>query len=411
MRKGLIKVAALVLLAVLFATPLSLVSCGEEETGETKITFGFLYDLTGRASFGVKQMYNGLQDYLRMTEEKDPIPGAKIEIITYDTQSDSGRVPVGYMWLKGKGAVMMSASPPDTILLRHRLEADNIPFLGGANMFPLLDCDLYACLYGPAESQVEILLRWIMDTWDYGLRKPKVGAVSLAGVLFYEGQVDMVESMCKDFPDKFDWMGAQMAPATTTSWAVEVGRLLDCDFIVVCLSGPPLASFTKEARNRGYNNRLIGGSDSFISFWDLVKGSVAPEGLDGIVTSLLIPWWDEDVAFIRELKEYTQKYHTPAEVEAAYLSTGHISGWGYGMLLVDTVRRAVEEVGAANVDGPTLCKALHETDLAVEGFGNRLRLTEEVNHFSQVARVLEYRATEDKWVPISDWYQPVRLGD
>ena len=105
-----------------------------------------------------------------------------------------------------------------------------------------------------------------------------------------------------------------------------------------------------------------------------------------------LPWWDEDVASIRDLKEYTQKYRTFAEVEAVYLSTGHISGWGYGMLLVDTVRRPVEEVGAANVDGPTLRKALYETDLAVDGFGNRLRLTEEVKHFSQVARVLEYRA-------------------
>jgi len=46
------------------------------------------------------------------------------------------------------------------------------------------------------------------------------------------------------------------------------------------------------------------------------------------------------------------------------------------MFTVDAIRRAVEEVGAENVDGTALRDALAETDMVVEGWGNPWKFTE-----------------------------------
>jgi len=408
MTRKLTKIVVLVLLGALLATLPGLVACGEDEAEGPEIVYGYLWDLTGRAALGVTDKYKGLIDYLRMVEEEDLLPGVKIKAINYDTKSDYGRVVPGYLWLRGKGAVMMSASPPDSELLRDRFEADQISFLGGTSMISLLDCEWYASVCGPMESQIEILMQWIMDTWE-GTEKPKIGAIGLRGVPYYEGQLDIVEAWVERYADEFDWLGAQMPPTTAMSFAAEVDKLTDSDFIFTFSSGPPLAAFTREARDRGYQNGFIGANDSYKGFWSLVKASVAPEYLDGIIVADYLPWWDDDVPFISKLKEYTLKYR-PDEAEAAFSSTGRINGWAEGMILVDAVRRAVEEVGIENLDGVALKDALFATDMDIEGCGNAWTLTEDINCYAQTARLFEYEAAEDKWVAISGWYRPPSLG-
>ena len=94
MSKRLAKLLALVLSVALLLSVPGLVGCGGEgEVSATnKIKIGWLWDFTGRASLGVTQMYQGLVDYLRMTAEENPVPGAEIEMLTFDTKSDAARV-------------------------------------------------------------------------------------------------------------------------------------------------------------------------------------------------------------------------------------------------------------------------------------------------------------------------------
>ena len=80
------------------------------------------------------------------------------------------------------------------------------------------------------------------------------------------------------------------------------------------------------------------------------------------------------------------------------------------MILVDAVGRAIEAVGAENVDELALLDALVETSMTVEGWGNPWELTENINCLAQTVRMYEYRAAEDKWVGISEWYRPPSLG-
>jgi len=410
----LINVVCLVLLAILLAALPGLVGCAKEKEEVQEIVYGFLWDFTGRAALGVKQFYDGMMDYLRMTEEEEPISGVKITVTTYDTKSETGRVPIGYKWLKGHGAVFMSAAPQDTELLRSQFEADEIPFFCGSEIASLLDSKWSFFLFPPVKCQVEVLMHWIMDTWDYGKGKPKIGLVSLSGVPFYEEQRDTAEALYEAYPEGFESFKAEMSPVGTMTWATEIRRLMDSDFIIATMSGPPLAAFTKEARDRGYENRLIAPFESYWSYWSLIKGAVPPQALDGIVTSSYQPLWDDPVPFISQLKEYVLTYR-PGDAEALFETSGQITGWATGVVLVDVVRRAVEEAGAEKIDGRVLRDALTETDIdmTAEGFGNiwKVNLAEDINCFVQTIKLYQYGAAEDEWVAVSDWIRPPSLGD
>jgi hypothetical protein len=411
MRSRLMRMVALLMLTVLLAGVPGLVGCAGEEAAGNEIVYGWLWDYTGRAAVGVTQVYQGFRDYLRMVEETDPIPGVQVKLITYDTKSDASRVMPGYMSLKAKGADIMTAAPHDTQVLRTQFEADQMPFYSLSNMIPMLDCEWLVSLFGPPESQVEAIMHWIMDTWDgYPDTKPRVGFVGLAGVPFYEGQRDTVEDWVDDNPTKFNYVGAQMAPTTTTLWSSEISKLEDTDFIVVGMSGPPLASFLIQSKQSEYQGRLAGPLESVMAFWSLVKGSVPEEALDGIVSGLFMPWWNDTGPFMTEAKEYAEKYHSASDLESIYLGTGQFNGWSTGMIFVDALRRAVADVGADNVTGKDLFDALKETDIDVEEYGNPWKITAAANCYMTTVRLYEYDSSVGDFVVLTDWYLPPSLG-
>jgi len=412
MGRRLTKVAVLVVLAALLASLPGLAACGEDkDKGKTEITVGWLWDLTGRAASAVIQMYEGFRDYITVAEREDPIEGVEIKFITYDTRSDASRVTPGYVWLKGKGITLISSAPHDAEALMSDFEADEIPYFGVSSVLGGLKSEWFFHVYGPPESQVEVEMHWIMDTWE-GTEKPKVGFAGLAGIPYYEGQRDMVIEVASAYPDDFEWLGAQMAPTTTTSWVAEIDKLEDADFIFVGMSGPPLATFVSEARARGYANNFIGPMESFWAFWELVMGRTPQEELHGCISVNYEPWWDDDVPFIAEIKAHNEEFLSPAEIESNLISTGRISGWAGGTLLYDVVKRAVDKVGAENVDSLALKEALAETDreMISQGFGNDWKLTN-VNCFAYTLRIYEYQPATDTWDAISDvWYTPPTLA-
>ena len=111
---------------------------------------------------------------------------------------------------------------------------------------------------------------------------------------------------------------------------------------------------------------------------------------------------------IRELKTYTEKYH-PGELEALYVSSGPITGWGMGMIMSDALRRAVEDVGAESVDGTAIRYALAETSLTVEGVGDVWEITGTKNIFAKGQRMFEWIVDDQEWVVVwpaggEEWY-------
>lgn len=415
MHRRLAKVVALVLLGVLLATLPGLVGCGGGggTTAVNEIKYGWVWDFTGRAAKGTTELLGGMQDYFRMLEDTgNPLP-VKIKVLTYDGRSEASRVLAGYVWMKGQGVDMVSMAPHDMMTLRSDFQADQIPCFASSTLNVNLDSQWMLTQYGSPEAQLDVIMQWIIDNWAYNTKgKPKVGYVGLAGVPFYEYQRADVEDWTVDHPDKFEWVGAQMAPSTTTSWAAEISKLKVCDYIMMGMSGPPIASFLIEAKNRGVTSMLAGPLESALAFWGLVKGAVPESALDGIISGYYYPWISEDVPVINAVKEWAPKYHSEKEMESIYLGTGEWMGWSIGMIVEDAVRRAAAEVGAENVDKMVLFEALKETNMTVEGFAIPWKVTAKANALMRGVKLLRYDGVSaHDWVLLQDWKVPAVLGD
>ena len=401
------KALAFILLSLLVTVP-ALVGCGSASQGANEVQYGWIWDFTGRAASAVTQTYDGFRDYIRMVSEEDPIPGINIKLLIYDTQSDVSKVPIGYEWMKNAGADILSAAPQDTELLRSRFESDQIPFYALSNLESMTDCQLLTTLYGPPQLQLEVQLEWIAKNWTGYPTKPRIGFIGLTGVAFYVSQEATVREWTADHADQFEWLGSEMVPSTTSSWATEVLRFKNADFIFASMSGPPLASLVKEARARGFAGKFMGPSETYFSFYMLLRSAMSPDQLNNIVAGTYTPWWTDASPFMTEVEEYYRKYHGSGKLDSIQKGTGQFNGWAAGMIFVDAVRRAAKEVGAEKVDGLAIHKALQETDLTVEGWGNPWKLpgNGKVNYFAQTVRLVQYDSSIDNWKGITDYIVP-----
>ena len=410
MRKKLTKVVAVLLLVLMLGTVPGLVACGDGDgpVATNKIVMGWDWDFTGRASTAVKQMYEGFTDYLRMTKEEAPVPGVVVEPLVYDGKSDPARVLQGYHWLKDRGTEIFTCAPHDYAMLRDRIEADNMLCFLTSTQLVNLDSPNLVSQFGTPESELEIVMQWIMDTWTE-TRPAKIGFVGLAGIAFYEAQLEQVLDMVEANPDKLEISSVQMVPTTTKTWAAEIQKLMPSDYINVAMSGSFLATFTIEARQRGYEKELVGPLESWWGFWDLVKGVVPEADLDGVVTATYFQWWNEPGTFVDEANTYLDLYR-PDEAAHYRLVSGWLSGWGYGYIMIDALRRAADKVGGENVTDADLFQALQETDLTVDGWTTPWKTTPTVNALMRGVKMMQYQAAVADWVQIEPYVIPPSLG-
>ena len=394
--------------AILLATLPGVSGCGNAQSALPKITIGVLTDFTGVACYAVRQLYDGLTDYFRMVEEKNPIPGVEIEFVTYDTRTDPARIPSGYVWLKGREAsVLFAISAADKELLSDRLEEDDIPAFGSQVSPELVGHTWVFGTVPPGNTQTEAILEWITDTWDYSTGKPRIGFLMASYQIGYHYK-EGIDAFRQAYPEQLEWIGTEQAPSGSSSWAAELSRLKDSDCIITSLVGPMLASFVREARARGFEGKLVTGFESFPGFWDMVRTAAAPGQLHDCYYAHYLQW-DKPGSFVDEMTEYAQKYR-PEKAEELLKGTGYTSGWAEGMILADAIRRAVEQAGPENVDGKSIRDALAGTDLTVDAYGNPWRFTQERNFAFGTQIIFKWDLEAEEWESVSDWITPLSLA-
>jgi len=406
MSQRLIKTVALALLGVLLVTLPGLGGCAKEEEEKVpEIVIGILTDSTGPAAYACTQTVDSFQDYFRMVEEEDLIPGVSISFASYDMRTDYSRVPPGYVWLKTKGAMLVAIIHPSSMdILASAAAEDQIP-LAGTTAVALYQNEWAFTMYATNAVQIEAILMWIADTWQ-GEELPKVGHVGYSGYTTTAGYDAGIDAFLEANPGEIDFVGTQAPPTGTSTWASEVGKLKDCDFIIMTCMGPGVPSFIREARARGYTGAFVSGIEAIPGFMKSIKAAVSSDQLYSLYAVGYWPWWGQDVPYLNDLEEAIQKYH-PDDFEVLTKESGPITGWGWGLYVADAIRRAVEEVGAENVDGAAIRDALAETNIDIEGFGNIWSFTENRHVLCLAQRASEYDAEEDDWTAVSDWITPV----
>jgi len=311
----------------------------------------------------------------------------------------------------GQGVVMMSIiSPTDRSILAADFGPDEMPVIGSSLDEGSPEHPWAFNAYGSNGHEFEAIMQYIMDTWDYAGegRNPRIGHQSwvlASGVFHHDG----IDRMLEWYPEKFDFVAWERAPMGTATWAGEIDKLMDCDYILFSTVGTMTSTFIKEARDRGYEGALFGGTNSFPGYWDMVEAVLPAEELYDCYCAMWTPWWsDEALDFIQGVKESVEKYHggDPARLR----SSGPLSGWQMGLFAVDALKRAIEAVGAENLDGPAIRDAFLATNMTVGGFGESWEFREGYHALCRQMKMFEWNQTEADWEDIGDpWITPRSL--
>jgi len=412
MSRKLIKMVGLGLLAVLMAVPL-LGGCGGEKEKVRKIVIGVLGDQTGPSALANSEVIGkGLKDYLRMIEETDPIPGVKLEIVTYDTRLEFARVPIGYEWLKGKGARLLVHWVPQFNAMTARDQArDKIPSFTFTMITEALKEEWAFSLSVTPYLEMEAAMDYILGTWNYQARPggPVVGYLGESGRPVCIEQLQGLKDVAQAKPHKPYQIKDAAVPGGTTAFAGEVQRLKDCDIIVFGTTGPSSAAFLRDLGERGYQGMVIGATNAVLGLWTLIKTAVPGEHLDGLRVMHAQLLFTDESTWVDEIEQALLRYR-PGEAGTLKRGTTYMSGYEFGLILTDVVRRAVAAVGAENVDGTALRQALETIDITTPGRGEALKCHGGERLLYRMFRLVEYRLAEDDWFAITDWFLPPSLA-
>ncbi|MBL7119682.1 MAG: ABC transporter substrate-binding protein [Dehalococcoidia bacterium] len=385
---------ALALLAALCS------GCAEEKEELRTITIGEITDLTGPSAPACIPMHRAMEDLVKYYNEEGLIPGAKLRLVTYDSHMDPARYVPGYDWLKERGAdLILAAVTGAAETIRPFAEEDRIPIPTVAHSKAAVEPPGWVfVLTAPIPPQVKTLLKWLSENdWDYDAQEiPKLG--------FYGWQepisigVDAaIKEYCQAYPDEYDYVGGFLAPVGSMTCSGEVEKLKDCDYVFGSMFMG--AVLINEYCARGYDAQFIADSGSF-GFYEFMVERAGWENLDGYITTMVAPCWDEENAAVAFIKEVVDRYHPgegPEDMGGAYHGA-------FFMLLsiFEIVGQAVEEVGIEAFDGQAFYDAAAKFNMQYEGLPEYY-FTDTERCLLHECAIYEWSAADEELVRLTDW--------
>lgn len=366
------KLSILILALIIAIVPL-LTACGggdddEEENGTTQpaatsgsgddvtINIGNLSDFTGPTAKADEIINAALADVVKYYNDNDLIPGAKLEVIDYDSQYDPGKFVPGYKWLMERGAdLIFTPVPGSPEILRTRLEEDGvIMFTPSADKKDLVPPgNIFLPTTIPQDGAYTIM-KWIAENDpDFPTDRPaKIGAVGWStpyNLALHEGAEEYADA----HPDQYDWQGAYTSPPGTFTWTPEVEALKDCDYVM-----PPIhmGNYVREYRIAGHGAKFI-GSGAQAAFLYLINDAHLWPEIDDMLFFGITAWWNDDTEAAQFMRDRLFENHSQTEAEEIMSD-----GSAYGAIdalnqMVEIIRNAVEAVGPENFSSEALYEA------------------------------------------------------
>ena len=372
------------------------------------ITIGELTDFTGQAAPAVANITYVTQDVARYYNDQNLIPGARVKIAAYDTKFDPARELTGWEWCKAQGAeVIITLIPGTADVLKPFAERDRIVIAAmGANP-DLFDPPGWA--FGFSNTTIwsaNTLWRWFTENrWDYSQGiPPKIGIVGWNDPSSVDAKKG-AEAYFNSHPGEFDYVGAYISPAGTSTFKSEAVKLKDCDY-VACVSGFAMPYFLRDLRAVGGMAPvvdLIGSMGSYRKFYsDLVGWDV----LDGCLSTANSMYWGDPLPLVELLEEILYKYRPSEADEIIAGGNGYVGAGHMAIGIMEALRKAVEDVGAENFNGQAFYDSTENYSTALspiwEGYPE-WSFSQTKHWLMDDTVIVEFQASVQDLVTISDW--------
>jgi ABC-type branched-subunit amino acid transport system substrate-binding protein len=388
------------LVSALLALPLfGLLGCGSKETGTVTIKVGYLTDLTGVASPAMGPNQWAILDCWEYLEQTDPIPGAKLKLISYDTGFDASRFIPGYDWLKSQGVVVMySYMPQVTDTIAEFAERDKMPiFTHTLDAFVASNPWVFQSAMVVAE-QYDLALQWLSDNWPSYPTKPKIGIVGW-DTSYELPAIDAMKAYIQSHSDKFDLVGSYTQPSGTVSWSGVVRALKGCDYVCpIFAGGTGYSTFISQFRDAGGTATFFAG-EGLPCWTGLIIPTSGWQAMDGSFNALTWGWYTgPSHNLIAAAKEAVAR-RGKTELSLGY---GYFSQFIAQVFWYELLKATIESVGAENVDSQAVYNTAINFHYTIEGMPEMgYTETSRVNVHSGM--IYEWNAEAGDLIPISDW--------
>lgn len=375
-------------------------------TGEAIITIGNLTDLTGVSAAAQSIINQALDDLVKYFNEEDLIPGGRLEIETYDGSFDPANDIPGYEWLRNRGAELLVTGVTGTpVTLKARLDRDEFPLFTWSGNSETLDPPGY--VFSPAtlpEHEALTLLTWIAENdWDY----ENNGPAKIGGVAWNEPNsetfLEAAEAYAKAHPEQFEFVGAYLVPLGTFTWSQEAQAVMDCDYV---FPNTIMTTFVKELRNAGSTAKLI-GTGVHAAFLGSIHDANLWEEINGTLFIFPSRWYNEEGKLVNLRNKLLRGNHSPEEAKGIRKQGAGYQALDNEYVVLDIVRQAAENVGAANVDPAAIYEAATSYSLVIDGI-ERYSFTDTKRYAANYYAIYEAVAAEkDLFRADPEWYYRV----
>ncbi len=372
------------------------------------ITIGNITDQTGPGAQGLSFVDLSLHDVVEYYNNNDLIPGVKFKVINYDTQYDAAKAVPGYEKLKSDGADFFWTPLPIVIpIIKSRLDRDElVAFTATANMKENELTGGYIFNMGiTPKNEAYTLLDWIAkNDEDFPADRPaKVG-----GAAWSDGYHDMLfeaaEDYCDAHPDIYKW-DTEFLTDVKFSWKIEAEQLSDCDYVFV----PALPHlFMRDFRDTGAKAKFL-GTDVPLAFLRELGEMGLWNDIDGSLFIRSSRWYNESGPIIDIINQFIDdKYSDQMAAEIRKQGVPYL-GFRQCYLVLDVVKKAVEEVGAEKFDSQALYDAAVSWKYDYEGIPGFHSFDENERTSSHYYAIYEANGEEkdifrvhDEWLPEVD---------
>ena len=330
------------------------------------ITIGNLTDQTGPGAHGLTYVDLALKDMVDYYNNNDLIPGVHLKMINYDTQYDAARAVPGYEKLKSDGADFIWTACPIMIpILKAHLDRDGfVAFTATANMEEdeLKGGYIFSMGITP-KNEAYTLLDWIAKNDE---SFPSDRPARVGGAAWDDGYNNLLFEAAKEYcdahPEIYEW-DTMFLTDIKFSWKTEAEHLMDCDYVFV----PALPYlFMKDFREAGAEGKFL-GTDPPLAFLREIGEMDLWDDIDGSLFIRSSRWYNETGPIIDIANQLLrQNYSKEKSAEIRRQGVGYLSV-KQNYLMLDIVRKAVEEVGAQNFNSQALYEAATSWQYDYEG--------------------------------------------
>lgn len=366
------------------------------------LTIGNLTDYTGVAASAFEVINLAMKDMVEYYNENNLIPGIKIDVIEFDGNYDPSRDIPGWNWLRERGAdVIFAGVPHSVITLQPLADTEQVMLFTTNAGMDLFNGPGYLFSLGTIPQwEAYTLLKWIAENhWDYEVNGPaKIGGAmweSPYDLAFF----DAMEEYAEEHPDQFEFVAGYAVPFGTFTWGPEVDALKDADYVFPCTAC--LTGFAKEFRNAGGQATLI-GNGAHVAFLGLVDDAKAWDEIDGMLFILATKWWTDDGELVDMSRELLYDKHPGSAESIIRAGTGYLTTY-MPYIMLEIIANAAEAVGPENVDSEALYNAATSMSIAADGVELYSFTDKMIRSVSNYYIVQEARDDGKDLFPVSDW--------